>query len=104
MEHTKGPWVYDQELYRIISGEQWMVEPGDEFLDGIHTTVINTFGGMGGDDTRADIALICAAPDLLESCKDVAKFYQDNFENMPVNFQTYAAIIDAAISKAEGRG
>jgi len=42
-----------------------------------------------------------AAPDMLEALKDVDKFYQDNFNIMPVAFQTIANIIESAIAKAE---
>lgn len=62
--HTKGPWVYDKEYNRIISSKEWFIEPSED-LDGVHTTVIETFGAMSGNDPAADIALICAAPELL---------------------------------------
>lgn len=49
-----------------------------------------------------DCPLHAAAPQLLEACKMADKFYQDNFEIMPVAWQTYADIIDAAIAAAGG--
>lgn len=39
---------------------------------------------------------------MLQALKDVDKFHQDNFEIMPVAFQTFANIIEEAINKAEG--
>lgn len=40
--------------------------------------------------------------ELLEALKDVQAAYQQMFDVMPVAFQTYAHIVDAAITRAEG--
>lgn len=39
--------------------------------------------------------------DLLETCKSIEKFYQDNMDIMPVAFQTYANMLEFSIKKAE---
>lgn len=98
-KYTPGPWVYDEKFNRIISTKEWFVEPGD--LDGIHTTIIETFGAMGGDETRADINLICAAPELLEACKMAqgVLLQLDNYEDYTMRTLNDLA---AAIDKAEG--
>lgn len=69
-KYTEGPWYYDKEYNRIMSSKEWFIEPSED-LDGVHTTVIETFGAMGGNDTAADIALICAAPELLALAKAI---------------------------------
>ena len=58
--------------------------------------------GDAGEGLDANARLIAAAPELLAACRDAAKFYQDNFEIMPVSFQTIADILDYVIEKAEG--
>jgi hypothetical protein len=99
MKHTPGPWVYDKKFNRIISEKEWSVSPDDNF-DGIHTTIIETFGAMGGQETAADIALICAAPDMLEALKELAK--QEDWIGEDISPDSPIGKAWAAIAKAEG--
>ena len=39
--------------------------------------------------------------ELVEALRDVDKFSQDNFDNMPVNWQTMDEIVQAALSKSK---
>ena len=68
LKYTMSPWVYDQEKLKIYSETEWNIKP-DEKNDeeGQRTVVMTTFAAMGGKDTMADIKLITAAPELLES-------------------------------------
>ena len=54
------------------------------------------------EDAYKRAVLRNAAPDLLEALEDVAKAYQDNFDIMPVFWQTFDNIVTEAISKAKG--
>jgi len=62
--YTPGPWAYDKDRHRIISTSQnlWEAEDGEEAEP---RTVIQTLGGMGGENPDADIALIVEAPEIL---------------------------------------
>lgn len=52
------------------------------------------------DEWQANVRLLQMAPELLAALQFVAKFYQDNFDAMPVAFQTVDDIVTAAIEKA----
>jgi hypothetical protein len=101
MKHTPGPWVYDKKFNRIISEKEWSVSPDDNF-DGIHTTIIETFGAMGGQETAADIALICAAPDMLLALEQADKWIDDVQLEYGVEDNGILQIIRDAVAKAEG--
>lgn len=66
MAHVAGPWAYDPTTNHVVSTtqfEDWSVgldEPPRA------KQVVCTYGAMGGDDNRADLALIVAAPELLD--------------------------------------
>lgn len=63
MSHTPGPWVHKNDA--ILSESAWFVEPNLKTGDpGIPVTVVDLYGVMNGEDTKADAALICAAPDM----------------------------------------
>jgi hypothetical protein len=59
--HTPGPWRYDDERCAIVADHAT-----DQFGD-TPVSVVSLYGAMGGDDTKADTALIAAAPELLEA-------------------------------------
>jgi hypothetical protein len=44
-----------------------------------------------------------AAPTMYATLQFIRNFYQDNFENMPVAFQTIDNLCEAAMAQAEGR-
>lgn len=54
MSHTPGPWTYDEENCLIRGSNP-------------HEDVFDLSGACYGEDTPADIRLVCAAPDLLEA-------------------------------------
>jgi hypothetical protein len=91
MKHTSGTW---KQVIRQ-PGTMLTIENNDcEYVCSL----------LGGDkDKEANARLIAAAPDLLEACKAAAKFYQDNFDIMPVAWQTFDDILTQAIEKAEGK-
>lgn len=64
--YTPGPWRIEGTK---ILGNQVFVEATD-FEDAIPVTVIDCYGGMGGDDTEADKRLISAAPRMYEALKE----------------------------------
>lgn len=67
MAHVAGPWAYDESTSHVVSTtevEEWSVGLDDE--PPRMKQVLCTYGAMGGDDNRADLALIVASPELLE--------------------------------------
>ena len=54
--------------YCIESDSEWVIEANEEKDEsGVRKQVISCFGNMGGDNTKDDIHLICAAPKMLSS-------------------------------------
>ena len=51
---------------------------------------------------RDTAALVKAAPELLEALEYIIKLDQENFDNMPVCFQTARELANKAIEKAKG--
>ncbi len=88
-KHTPGPWY-------AVGG--W-VEHGDDAVADICICYPDAMGqghlGRSEDETRANAALIAAAPDLLKALKDIER--QPGYGHMA---QRRAAM---AIAKAEGR-
>jgi len=67
MAHTKGPWAHDPETHHIVStteSEGWSVDLEED--PPVPKRIVCLYGAMGGDDSRADLALMTAAPELLE--------------------------------------
>lgn len=72
MNYTKGEWVYNYDRCAIESSTEFQVEPNeDEDEVGVPQLVINLYGAMGGKDSDADIALICAAPTMYETLTEI---------------------------------
>ena len=65
--------------------------------------VAEVWGNTPGSECGANARLIAAAPEMLAALKWADKFYQDNFDIMPVAWQGVADAISAAIKRAEGR-
>jgi len=81
--HTPGPWKeHDRSIWA-----------GEILLAKVYKQ---------GDQGVSNARLIAAAPQLLEALDDVSRAYQDMFDVMPVAFQTYINIVDAAIRAARG--
>ena len=93
MTHTPGPWyAVDNGPYISIRTADWLYAPSvadvcsSKFLE-------------DGDNSKANAALIAAAPDLLEACKRTINAYR---RGELINSND-AAFIDAVIANAEGR-
>lgn len=91
-QFTPGPWDCDN---------AWAV--GKRAANGSLDLIANLSYSCFQDAKDADANLIAAAPAMYEALQFVRKFYQDNFENMPVAFQTVDNICATALSQAEGR-
>jgi hypothetical protein len=96
-KHTAGPWKL----------EKYMIQDkNDNDIAEIqrYGVVAANTDEMWSHSThwKANARLIAAAPDMLEALKWADKFYQDNFDVMPVAWQGVADAIEAAIQKAEG--
>ncbi len=86
-KHTPGPWNWDGDVtdYDHDQEAPWLISGTDSILTGeIEAT------------NRADVALIAAAPDLLEALELIEK------ETCSIPL-TIWAVRNAAISKARGR-
>jgi hypothetical protein len=76
MPHTSGDWIFNPINYSIESTAEWIVHPDEENdEEGIPVQVVSTFGSMGGNDTMADIKLICAAPRMLDLLYHLVREY-----------------------------
>jgi hypothetical protein len=69
-QHTPGPWAYkDSKIIAVNVRPDWATDEDDADE---RVCVIDLYGAMGGDDTRADARLIAAAPELLAALQEVA--------------------------------
>jgi hypothetical protein len=76
MAYTNGDWVWNKNNNSIESTTEWVIKPDKENdEDGVPVQVISTFSAMGGDDTKADIQLICSAPKMLQALYDIVNKY-----------------------------
>lgn len=76
MAYTNGDWVWNKDNNSIESTAEWVVKPDtDNDEEGIPVQVISTFAAMGGNDTKADVQLICAAPKMLQVLFDIVNKY-----------------------------
>lgn len=82
-KHTAEPWTTNGSIVRTVDGNNMT----DRKIATVH-------GGFGEAEKIANARLIAAAPELLEALKIVRKK-----SYLPTHC---AAIIDAAIAKAEG--
>jgi len=76
MAYTNGDWVWNKDNNTIESTTEWVIPPDiDNDEDGVPVQIISTFSAMGGDDTKSDIQLICAAPKMLQALYDIVNKY-----------------------------
>lgn len=74
MRHTPGPWVIGRGGLHVYYVNP-LIEEGDETInDPRHDSILvracrDEFSGITEAEARANIRLIAAAPDLLESCQ-----------------------------------
>lgn len=74
--YTQGKWKYNEERNAIESDSEWLIEPNaEDYEDGVPIQVISTFANMGGNDIKADIQLICAAPEMLQALFNIVNKY-----------------------------
>lgn len=90
-KHTKGPWEVTQPCFEVKSDPlfwQQGVKSGGKR--------VAVASGVGQEEAQANAALIAAAPELLEACKQA----QEHFKLAGDPIQNYYAEI---IARAEGR-
>jgi hypothetical protein len=74
MAHVAGPWAYDESSNHVVSTtevEDWSIGLDDE--PPRPKQVLCTFGAMGGDDNRSDLALLVASPELLDMVRRLSQ-------------------------------
>ena len=106
MGYTKGPWK--AEGSKIVSMTEFLVDPlDDDDGKGIPITIVECYGAMGGDNTKADRQLLSAAPELLQALHAMLDLYE---ETTPVNERGWLddgnhpyRLANKAIAKAEGK-
>ncbi len=89
-KHTPGPWAVIETKCEFGGCGVIAIEPMRGRIDSAITGL-----------TQGNAHLIAAAPNLLEAAEAVREFYQQNFDVMPVAFQTMDNILEAAIAKSK---
>lgn len=101
-KHTPGPWFVDRNHNGIVIGVAPLQGRRND-LD----MVCDFLGREPGDDPAADAAIIAAAPDLLEACREAIRLYENySLVAQPVageglNVGKWLAHTRATIAKAE---
>lgn len=91
MTHTKGPWTW--QAGHVVTG-----------IDGTGSCIACIDNSYGDPEDLANIALITAAPDLLDACyRLVLAFDVGDMCHTTLNGRGYAALEEAraAIAKAD---
>ena len=92
-KHTPAPWKAEFDEAVSVRSEDGSRICTINWLRGRH----GLKGRIDGDEGNANARLIAAAPDLLETLKQIKR------ENQHYNFGSkLVRIVDAAIAKAEG--
>jgi hypothetical protein len=86
-KHTPGPWRYDPSRVAIVAG------PEDDPV-----YVIVTRGAMGGEDVRADIALMVAAPELLSAARGAVEALAGCYYPGGEGDKAYRRLCDAIVA------
>jgi len=98
-KHTTGKWIYNEDKHCIESDIEWSIEPNPEWdLDGVKTEIISTYGAMGGNDTTADIRLICSAPDMLNVLQEIMDCYNKNGQLLSFDINKIRKVIEEALT------
>lgn len=92
-KHTEGPWKLRP--YTKAGETEYLIDTGDGW------TTAKVYATIPGED-EANARIMTAAPDLLAACEFALRFYQDNFENFPIAYQSVVDFMESAIRKAEG--
>ena len=99
-KHTPGPWAATAKICDVGGRDFQVVEirEAGDFRGGIcHLQSAEHIGGIDAAETRANGALIAAAPELLEALKWLRTCEERG------DLEEAIAAADAAIAKAEGR-
>jgi hypothetical protein len=76
-KHTPGPWFCER------SKDSWFIRPSLDAPAVTQATVAVTMSGVYDlETTKANVALICAAPALLEACESalaMVEYHPDMF-------------------------
>jgi hypothetical protein len=98
-QHTPTPWRTDGRVIFNNPGNVIAATVNKDWPHGYKTSIAS-------EEERANAAYIVkcvnAHEELLNTLQYVRKFYQDNFDIMPVAFQTVDDQIAQAIAAAEG--
>jgi hypothetical protein len=98
-KHTTGKWIYNEYKHCIESDTEWSIEPNPEWdLDGSKTEIISTYGAMGGNDTRADIRLICSAPDMLNVLQEIIECYEQKGQLLSFDVSKVRKVLEKALT------
>lgn len=68
MKHTKGPWSIDNVF--IVNSEDELIAQ----IDPVHENDISVYM-RNTKEARANAKLIASAPELLEACKNIDRFF-----------------------------
>lgn len=99
MKHTKGPWHADVRLSGSENDRGWRVGGDDGTFVADVSPIIKNDRGDASEEGKANASLIAAAPDLLEACKGLLKFFDEQF---PMGWGSDPALkAHDAIAKAE---
>ena len=92
-KHTPGPWRYDESRCAIVADHPpaWWTADADEEPT---VQIVYLRSAMGGWNTAADRALMCAGPDMLAAIKRAVEHY-----GMTPGNDVFGLV--AALSKAE---
>ncbi len=103
-KHTPGPWGINK-YGGVGAGKNFLCpviidSTGDPF-DGFH--VFDGKGDLSKEEIAANVALIAAAPELLEACKALVIAINEPRETMQQAYHDAYAVAIKAIAKAEGQ-
>jgi hypothetical protein len=98
-KYTPGPWMR-RTTYKTIKG---IKTPCLELVD-LEEEPIMSIQSFRPGNRIADLRLVQAAPDLLETCEEVSAIWKNHFEDLPdtVEGATFKRL-QQAINKALGR-
>lgn len=102
-KHTPGLWQVYHENGSMGSGGHWGIDAMDR--RGARVGVCRVFQNsvVSEAEAQANARLIAAAPELLESLKEIRADIRENVEIRSMSFGALVERMDAAITKAGGK-
>lgn len=94
--HTPAPWHASAGLFAGVQPFWDVYDAENRILANVVTY------NLPSEQSVANVALIVAAPELLEAAKLMTNLFEEYFEGMP-DYDDELIKIRAAIAKAEGR-